>query len=531
MVDSAYSAVSKPMEFYLHDSDTPVTVAGLQTKYVMNTTRSFKFLSQEDAYANSFLKPEALPKIVVDFYLYPNLAGPVTIDGQWQVFLWMNSSAYKSAEFSLYFEELTVGGSLVWPSPNLNPTVTSSIGRYVDVPVNNYNLSVPLAHNFTAGTTLHVQATVNTGAGADVRVWFDSPLYPSKVILPAQDYARASSVKTFAYDNSETALFSFNWSDSQRVITVRANVTDPFGGYDVFKVNSTIVDPAGNAVINNTDMIPGSDGQWMVSFSRVYELNWTYPTNATLGNYTVIVTVIDNNGYYRSLSSIDGSYIPFIEETTVFFEIGPITYYDSSFLVTDDVNSPLPDAQVYITWPNGTIETVPRYTSDGGFINLTGIVATSTVGFTILWKDVIVQQTSIQVNSNGPYTIKTRVYELTVQVSGNNGMPIEGAYVIVYTQSGIGTGLDITNSAGQAVFKLPAASYRIDVNYVSDYWLTVVRANASDTVELAASSTKNMVLGDFPPPIWSTIGFLLLLALIIAIVTVSLFLLLRRKRK
>jgi len=529
-VNSAYSAVAKPMEFYLHNFDTPVNVAGLQTKYVMNTTRSFKFLTQQDAHANSFYKPTGQPKITVDFYLYPNLAGPVTIDGEWQVFLWVNASAYKPTGFSLDFQEVSVGGGLLWDSGTMNPTVTSSVGGYIDVPVYNYNLSATLSHSFTAGSTLHVQTEVNAGSSADTRIWYDSPLYPSKVILPAHDYARASSIKTYAYDGSETALFHYDWNDSERIVIVRANVTDPFGGYDIFKVNSTIIDPEGNAVINNTEMTRVSDGQWAANYAHIYELNWTYPTNATLGDYTVVVTVVDNNGYYCNVDS--GSYDQFIQESTQIFTIGIVVYYDPAFLITDDVNDPLPNAQVYITWPNRTTDTVPKYTTTEGFINLTHITATSDIGFTILWKDIIVQQTTIQVDSNGPYIIKTRVYQLTVKVTANNGNPIDGAYVIVYTQSGVGYGLDTTDAVGQTVFKLPAATYRIDVHYVSGYWLTVVKADASDTVQVTASTTKTMVLTDFPPAIWSTVGFLLLLAVIIVIIiAIVAFLLFHRRKK
>jgi signal transduction histidine kinase len=528
-VNSAYSAVAKPLEFYLHNFDIPVSVAGLQAKYVMNTTRLFKFLTQQDAYANSFYKPVGLPKIDVGFYLYPNFAGPVTINGQWQVFLWVNGSAYKPTVFSLDFQEITVGGDLLWDSGALNPTVTSTIAQYTDVPVYNYNLLVTLSHNFTAGTTLHVQAEVNAGSSADTRIWYDSPLYPSKVILPAQDYARASSIKTYAYDNSEISLFYYNWSDNQRIVIVRANVTDPFGGYDVFKVNSTIFDPTGHAVINNTDMTRVTDGQWMVGYSHVYEINWTYSTNATLGDYTVIVTVIDNNGYYRNID--EGSYSPFIEEGIQIFTIGIIVYYDPSFLITDDLNDPLPSAQVYITWRNGTTDTFPRYTSGEGFINLMGIVATSNIGFTILWKDIIVQQTTVQINSNGPYTIKTRVYQLTVQVNANNGATINGAYVVLYGQSGAGYALKVTDAIGHAIFKMPEGTYRIDVNYATNYWLTAVNANASDTIQLEESTVKNMILSGFPPAVWSTVGFLLLLVTIIvtALIVISIWLVARAR--
>ena len=155
---STYNAVSKPMEFYLHSSDKPLDVAGLQSKHVMNTTNSFMFSTAQDAYANSFYKPADQPKVTVDFYLYPNFAGPVTISGLWQVSLWINSSAYKPTRFSLSFQEVTLGGVTLWNETAQDCAVTSPIGGYLDVPVYNYNLSTPLSHNFIAGTTLHVQA-------------------------------------------------------------------------------------------------------------------------------------------------------------------------------------------------------------------------------------------------------------------------------------------------------------------------------------------------------------------------------------
>jgi hypothetical protein len=82
VVNSAYTGVSKPMEFYFHYVNTPVAAGGTETKYVMNTIRQFKFSSQQEAYENALYKPIGLPKIVIDFYLNPNLAGPVTETGR-----------------------------------------------------------------------------------------------------------------------------------------------------------------------------------------------------------------------------------------------------------------------------------------------------------------------------------------------------------------------------------------------------------------------------------------------------------------
>ncbi|MEM2567356.1 MAG: hypothetical protein QXH20_02650 [Candidatus Bathyarchaeia archaeon] len=504
---AAYTGVAKPMEFYFHYSSAPVHVAGLETHYILNTSKVFQ------DYNNSFYKPVGLPKIVVDFYLYPNFAGPVEINGSWQVFIWANSSAYKPATFSLRFKEITVGGAVLWDSGLLTPTVTSTIESYLDVPVYCYNLTVPLAHAFSAGSTLLVEVEVNAGSSADIRIWFDSPQFPSKAILPARDYARPAWIKTYSVDGSETNMFYYNVSENERKVIVRVNVTDPFGGYDIYKVNITIIDPEGNRVIDNNDMFRVSNGLWFIKYSNVFELNWTYPSTVPLGNYTIIVTVIDNNGYYHYVET--GTYQPFIEEETHTFTMGIIVYYNPSFLITDDVGDPLPEAQVYVTWRNGTTDRLPRYTSANGYINLTNIQPGS-YGFTILWKDVIVSQTTIHVDSNGPYTIRTKVYQLTVNLYGNDGKPIHGAYVIVYTMSGVGYGLDITDAAGKATFKLPSGTYRIEAYYTTDYWLTTVKSTATEQATITSSTTKNIILTNFPPAIWTTTGFLLLIAIIIA---------------
>lgn len=523
---AAYSDVPKPMEFFFHYIDSPVTVAGLQSKYIMNTSKDFRFSTQEEAHANSLYKPLGQPKVVVDFYLYPNLAGPVVINGTWQVFIWLNGSAYKPTTFTLNFREITIGGVELWDSGQLNPTVTSSIGGYIDVPVYNYNLSVLLTHVFASDTTLLVELEVNAGSSADTRIWYDSELYPSKVILPAQDYARPVSIKTYSVDDSETTLFHYNWTESWRKVIVRANVTDPFGGYDVYAVNITIVDPSGKPVLEETEMSRVSNGQWRVNYVHVFEVNWSYPTTAELGNYTVTVTVIDNNGYHHHLDS--SSFEPFIEEENHMFTIGIIVYYDPTFLITDDADDTLPNAQVYITWRNGTADTLPRYTSVDGIINLPRVEA-GNYGFTILWKDVVVAQTTVYVDSDGPYTIKTQVYQLTAQVYGNNGLPINGAYVIVNTQSGAGYGLTTTDEAGKAVFKLPSGTYTVTAHYTTSYWLTVTRASASEQISVATSTSKNIILSSFPPTIWSTILFWLMMMGILAAVAVVLIIYVRRR--
>lgn len=526
---TSYTGNAKPLTFYFHYLDVPVNVAGLQTKYIMNSTQSFRFPTQSDAHANSFYKPIGLPKIVVDFYLHPNLAGPVMIDGLWQVFLWVNSSAYKPVTFNLQFKEVAVGGVELWDSGQINPTVTSTYGSYLDVPVSSYNLSTPLTHTLSADTTLLVSVDVNAGSSADIRIWYDSPLYPGKAILPARDYARPVDVATYAYDNSETDLFFYNWSQHQRIVIVRANVIDPFGGYDIHQVNLTILDPASQPVVANTSMRHLLEGQWELRFTQTFDGNWSYPATAQLGNYTVIVSVVDNTGYYHQLET--GSYVPFVEYATHQFTIGILVYYDPAIRVVDDTAVPLPNAQVYITWPNGSRDIVPRYASANGFINLTHVLA-GNYSFTILWKDRVVNQTTMHIDSNGPFTITTNVYPLVVTVVETSGAPLHGAYVMIYTSTGVGYGLSSTDVGGQAIFKLPVGMYRVEAHYSTVYWLSPITTSAVEPSVAITTSEESVTITflDLPPPIWTTTGFLFLILAVIVVVGGAVYVLYKKGR-
>jgi hypothetical protein len=518
-VDASPKNTAKPMHFYFHYLDVPVSVAGVQTHYVMNTTRLFQ------AYNNSVLKTIGQPKLLVDFYLYPPFAGPVAINGTWQVFLWVNGSALKPCTWNIQFFEVDPGGANVWDSGNLSPEVVggpTGLPGYIDVPVYCYNLSAPVDHTFNPGNTIVVETTINAGATEECRVWYDSVSYPSKVILPCTDYARPVSVKTYDVNYAETTMFQHNWTENRRKVVVQANVTDPFGGYDIYNVNVTILNPSGQPVLENANMTRISNGFWLVHYLHTYELNWTYSETATLGNYTTQVSVIDNNGYYNFLDY--GTFNPYIEHASHIFNIGTVTLYDPSFEVVDDADTPLPRAQVYIRLPNGTVNTLPLYTDNDGVIDLHQ-VPSGNYTFTVLWKDVIVQQDTIYVDSDGPYTIKCEVYRLTATVLGNNGAPIHGAYAVVLTQAGIVYDFEMTDPAGHAVFQLPSSDieaigpYTIEVHYSTTYWLTAVTTNATKPlVSVTSSGPVTVTLTDFPPPIWTTIAFWLLTAVIMAVV-------------
>ncbi|UCD26109.1 MAG: hypothetical protein JSV75_04160, partial [Candidatus Bathyarchaeota archaeon] len=85
------------------------------------------------------------------------------------------------------------------------------------------------------------------------------------------------------------------------------------------------------------------------------------------------------------------------------------------------------------------------------------------------------------------------------------------------------------NIDGQAVFKLPEGEYDIEAKYGSEYWLKVVTTDVvEETVTVAASLSKTIMFSEFPPPIWTTIGFWLIIILASTVI-LGVVLLLRKR--
>ena len=343
-------------------------------------------------------------------------------------------------------------------------------------------------------------------------------------------------------------------------------------------ITATVVNPAGVPVVDRERMTLAHGG--ITSFVNLLQYDWTFST-AVPGQYNVTVSATDNSGnavngtaffwigrtYQIQVRAVDSKMRPLsnarvaaaVEEyvalsdytnTTGWIDAQIVsgTYnftvvwrgvvvnstldvsivanttlvlncrvYDPDFLFVDDVNEPLPEAQVFIESPNGTTNILPLYTTLTGFVNLTQAPA-GDYEFTLYWKGVKVLQETQSVYSDGPYTIDCEVYQLVIEVEGNEGGSVPGAYVMIYTDAGIVYDFGMTDATGEAISKLPVGVYRIEVHYTTTYWFTGVTANATEPRQEVTSSTSvTITLTSFPPPIWTTVGFWLLIPSIIIV--------------
>ncbi len=594
----------KNMTFYLHYVSNPPTVGGTTTNYVFNTANHFQ------SFKNNDYKAVGQPKIVLDFYLAPALAGGVTLNGVWEMVIFANSTALHPATWGLEFWEKGASGAVLWDSGAISPTVTggpSGSPGSVDSPVYGYTLSTSsLSHTLQAGSTLQVELTINTGSTVPLRVWYDSPYYPSRLVLPSEEYATPAGVVTEDANGTARSTFFTFWRADQRQVVVKAPVIDQYGGYDIARVLLSIIDPAGRVSVDNASMLKTTGTGSSLQSGYSYAFN--YSSSQIQGNYTVRVYVVDNNGLIKFQNT--GTYSPFVERATVVFSLG--IQYQVTVNVVDSHHAPLAGAvvsfvvsgvpfasgktgpsgstlftlstgvyQVSVTWegvvvanesasvvnkssitivadvfsptiifrasngapvsgvlgfftyPNGTTGRLPLLTGPAGSVTLYE-QPQGAFGVLSFYEGVKVADTSVNVASDGPYDVYLSVYLLKVNLTDSSHHPLVNGTVFV-------KGEDVPNNLvfrygttatdGVASFLLPSGNYTVNAEYHSVYWLSYFSNSTSKVVDLTSNEVVQITMTNVPPPVWTTLGFDLVLLGVIAVVSVAAVVVLSRRRR
>lgn len=487
--EAAGSPVAKSMTFYLHYTSNPPSVGGVVTNYIADTQNDFQTTK------NSDFKAVGQPKITLDWYLAPSLSGPVDLDGVWKTTIFANSTALHPATWNLEFWEKTPAGGVVWDSGSLTPSVLggpSHNNGYIDSPVYGYTLSSNLSHNFTAGNTLQVEVTVNVGATVALRIWYDSSFYPSQLVLPSFDYARVSGLVTQDVNGTaRTTFFSF-WSQNQRKVVVVASITDPFGGYDIGNVLVQIKGPGGFLAVSNASMVHYSGTS--TSYVNVFTYSYGYNSTQPEGKYSVLASVIDNNGEIQYGKT--GSYSPFIEYGTTEFSIG--VQFPVTVRVLDSHDKPLASAIVQFT--QGALTYVSGRTAADGTLNLT--LFTGTFVVLVTWEGVVVARQTVDVANQTTVTITTKVYYPAFAFESSDGARIQGILAFVTYPNGTTGRLPfVTDGAGSfTMSQQPTGNYALlglfegvkvadaAINVTSDGPFTVSAAVYRLTVNVTDSS-------------------------------------------
>jgi uncharacterized repeat protein (TIGR01451 family) len=219
-------------------------------------------------------------------------------------------------------------------SSGFSTTVTSTvnIGSTGTPAQENFFLPNAAARMFPAGTTftLTVRNNSNTvtlwhegngGAGNNSRIEFD-----------ATTVINVDSVLTYSAAFNGGAVQGTFYPGTN--VFVRAQVSDPFGSFDISSARITITDPANTVHVNNVLMTaqgaPATCGQTTAA-TCIFQTQFTVPASPVLGGWTISVTGFE--GTENTVSDFGvGSFIVAIPQPS-------LTLLKASRVLSDPVNN------------------------------------------------------------------------------------------------------------------------------------------------------------------------------------------------
>ncbi|MCD6461663.1 MAG: hypothetical protein J7L61_02855, partial [Thermoplasmata archaeon] len=192
-----------------------------------------------------------------------------------------------------------------WPDVTFNLGYdTTTLGTVTLTDVNTagwYSVSFPAANGTTipAGSSVFLDIEVTSarrgrgGRDGYVDVYYDSPSYPSRIDMETDTYVHVDDV-TLYNSTGRTDVFS-----PGEQVEVRANVSDPFGSYDISAAYYSIYYPNGTVLIDNQSMTATGSN----TTSVFYNASFTLPATAPSGEYRVEVMGVESNGVAHNYST------------------------------------------------------------------------------------------------------------------------------------------------------------------------------------------------------------------------------------
>ena len=440
----------KDITFYFQNCTSTKQVGAISTMRVLNTTVGDNLNVTE-------LTPKALQ---TDWHLYPLLANDTAIQGNLTVHVWCyRSGVSESASLRFFLYDVDENG--------IEIATIASGSRTLDLEtlIDEYSVratNVPL-YTISKGHTMRLYFEIDGSASNDYAIGFGDANYRSRVVIEMHEYVRVDSVQTL--DHLRATKTEFPQLISNKTIIFNANITDPYGGYDVALVNATLVAPNGTTILDEAVMTKTKG--FFNSYYNEYEYTWNYSGYPT-GQYNLTVDAVDWTGYYYRFPTNpgDATYGGHLETMTVSFWIGGMPH-NVTINVTDDQGAVLPGAAVSMGPAGGT-------TDAGGQVVLK--IANGTYDLEVRWQNVPVYFNSHSVLNDTWIDVTAAVYSPEIIFLDDVGDPVFDA--VVFTMHPNGTLLDKswrTDSQGSILWDTMAGGdYRLSV-----LWMGVEVYNAT----------------------------------------------------
>ena len=433
----------RDLTFYMHNSTIAKDVNGVSTPYIFDTFQAF---GGNDTVTK-------LQEVKQDWYLFPPLAGNLTVNGTMTLHAFASVSLVNSQITpTLTVSEINSTGDTNWSlSQNYG-----SVSWWADP----HDLVLTMSdvhHTFSAGSTILVLLDIVSGSRI-VTIWYNSSWVPTHLIIQSDDFAQVDSIAFLDYDG--VPRVNFDPLAANTTIQIVVNVTDPLGGYDIQWVNLTIDRPGGGYELVNAPMTKTAGNP--LSWISTYQLWWNY-SGEPVGRYNATVSVLDNSGlyYFEEFFATDG----FLSQLDAYFFIGGLPVYVNVKAI-DSEGYVLPDATVVLK--SGNVAVDSRATDAYGMANMT--MAKGIYTFEITWQGILVasqaQNVTDNVTASDPLAISCQVYYPIFQAQDAAGASLAGASLLFIHPNSQKIGPYKTNESGFVeLLQVPVGTYHLTATW------------------------------------------------------------------
>jgi hypothetical protein len=380
------------------------------------------------------------------WYMFPDTASNLTITGI-DAILWISgevSTGLPNMAGSLEIFEVTAqnitdldaNGTLI-----CTENIPSNTPLFVSPPSASMVFPMTFVHTFQAHSTIRFVLTINPGMSGggigsqytNVTVYWDSMhLYDSRLILHTGNPMTIDSIWTEDHLGEQQDNFL---DIGNTTMNICANISDPYGGYDVEWVNLTVYDTMG-VIVSGMNGVPmdrtsGSD----TSPISTYQSEWNY-SGWSAGVYDYEVWAVDNSGltYYYYFSQF--TFNPYDELGAGAFTIGLV--YNLTLHLNDSLGQDLGEAVINF---DGKIETA----NETGWADM---VVFGNGTLQVYWHDVLVHSSFIDAISNVTLYVNCSVYAPEVIVVDVLGNPLPSAAVFFTYPDGEDLPVMLSNATG-----------------------------------------------------------------------------------
>jgi len=411
---SAQGGEVKDMTLYLHNVTESRQVGSIATLRTMDTVMGTTELNMTVRTANS---------VSDDWYLYPTLANDTTLTGNVTVHVWALRTATSGNS-----PGVTIRFTLSDIDANGNTVATIATASLAADMLNDwkeYRVTSGGIGNYTVakGHSMHLLFIINGNSANEYQLAWGDSVYRSRLDVFSRDYLTVASVETL--DHLGVPQVSFATDAADKTVIIRANVTDPFGGYDVRAVWCTLVDPFGSVLLAHSPM--AKTAGFFNTYLNEYSLSWDY-TGADPGQYNVTVDAVDNSGwYYRyPANPDDATFGGHLESAATSFWIGGLPEL-LTVHVTDAAGDVLVGARAILSRFSGITG------ADG---NATIMVFNGTYVLTVEWQGIVVASEQVTVSGPTLVNVIARVYSPVLRVVDDHGTPVGDAVMFVLHPNG-----------------------------------------------------------------------------------------------